>query len=228
MRYPVTITLLGTRPNNISFDSASPDPTIKGIKVTGTLDIHGKRYFQTWTRLARNVDAGSQALVLQNEVNWEPGTCVVSKNGFPYKQRVDFIVSCVICIAVWRLTVANSFISFIPGQKIVLVTSSMYDSRAYHQNEELTVDYIHPDPPAGVGAVVFVKEQVQHEHIANDNYQVEVGLLSRMIKIQGSSTDSEPSDPDPLTCRTTESSGSFYYNLPKPCLDAEKTGYGGT
>ncbi|KAL3920587.1 MAG: hypothetical protein SGILL_003187 [Bacillariaceae sp.] len=40
----VTITLHGDRPNN------APDPLYKGIEVTGTLNLHGKRFYRTWTK----------------------------------------------------------------------------------------------------------------------------------------------------------------------------------
>jgi hypothetical protein len=40
----VVITLHGSRP------SSSQSPLYKGIKVTGTLSLHGKRYYRTWTR----------------------------------------------------------------------------------------------------------------------------------------------------------------------------------
>ena len=43
------------------------------------------------------------------------------------------------------------------------------------------------------------RSPVQQLHIANSNYQAEVGLLSRFITIQGA-MDSQPSDPDPGDC----------------------------
>jgi len=183
---PIVITLHGSRPADAVANP--PGPAAKGIDVDGgKLDLHGKRYYQTWSRLAKNVQVGDQVLLLQNQVNWEP------------------------------------------GQKIVLVTSSIHDSRAWHQNEELTVNVVHPNPPTGLGAIVYIKEPVQYPHTANENYQVEVGLLTRMIKVQGSSSDSEPSDPDPLTCKTDPSlpQWDFFYDLPHPCMDKETTGYGG-
>jgi hypothetical protein len=67
----VTITLHGNRP------SVSQQPTYKGISVTGTLSLHGKRYFRTWTRLARRAHAGEDFLYLQDKVNWEPGQEIV-------------------------------------------------------------------------------------------------------------------------------------------------------
>lgn len=47
----------------------------KGIGVTneGTLEMHGKQFFPTWTRLAAPAYAGSNVIWLQEEVNWEVG-----------------------------------------------------------------------------------------------------------------------------------------------------------
>jgi hypothetical protein len=67
----ITITLHGNRP------STSQEEKYKGIAVTGTLSLHGKRYSRTWTRLARRAHAGENFLYLQDEVNWEPGQEIV-------------------------------------------------------------------------------------------------------------------------------------------------------
>lgn len=72
---PITITLHGTRPVD-----AVTNPklvTYKGIAVTGTISLHGKRYFRTWTRLAKAVSPGDSVLMLQHPVNWEPGQQIV-------------------------------------------------------------------------------------------------------------------------------------------------------
>jgi hypothetical protein len=46
----LTITLHGNRPENIT-DTANAKPfSYKGIAVTGRLELHGKRYYRTWTR----------------------------------------------------------------------------------------------------------------------------------------------------------------------------------
>ena len=41
--------------------------------MTGSLDLHGERFFQTWTRLAKTATPGDDFLLLQHAVNWEPG-----------------------------------------------------------------------------------------------------------------------------------------------------------
>ena len=183
---PITITLWSSRPSNAV--QTIPDPKTKGIVVSGNLSLHGRRYYSTWSRLARTIQAGETVLLLQRPVNWER------------------------------------------GQKVVLTTSLIYDSRAYHQNEIVTVYKVEAaaDTPSGVGAVVHLTAPVKYKHVANQYYQVEAGLLSRTIVVQGSPSDSEPTDMDPLNCRTKGfQSYDFYYNLPAPCTTKEKTGYGG-
>jgi hypothetical protein len=168
---PLSITLHGSRPPNAV---ASPTiPAFKGIVVSGALELHGKRFYRTWSRLAKTAFPGDKILLLQHSVNW------------------------------------------MSGQDILLVTTAMKDSREWHQNEVLTIDSIESNPPIGVGSVVYLTSAVTHRHIAIEAYQAEVGLLSRMITIQGNSVDSEPTDPDPLTCNYTESP------------DKELTGFGG-
>ena len=72
---PVVITLHGSRPSDII---ANPKPpNYKGISVTGRIDLHGKRYFRTWTRLAQRAYPGDDRLYLQDEVNWEAGQRIV-------------------------------------------------------------------------------------------------------------------------------------------------------
>ena len=71
---PVTITLHGARPTDLSTE---PVETYKGIAVTGTIHLHGRRYFRTWTRLARSVRPGDTELFLQHAVHWEAGQEVV-------------------------------------------------------------------------------------------------------------------------------------------------------
>ena len=74
------------------------------------------------------------------------------------------------------------------GQEIVLVTSALRDSRDWHQNEVFTIDSIHTSgiSEPNVGSIIWLDGTVKHDHIARQEYQVEVGLLTRMIKIQAS------------------------------------------
>jgi G8 domain len=179
---PVAITLHGKRPANAV--QTRPTETYKGISVTGTLDLHGKRYYRSWTRLAKSVNPGDKVLFLQDFVNWQV------------------------------------------GQRIVLVSTALKDSREWHQNEVLLIAKVDTQPVANVGASVTVSTAIKYKHIANSGYQAEVGLLSRTIKIQGSATDSEPTDKDPLTCMVPVGE-ERYGDTRMPCGYTEITGFGG-
>jgi len=46
---------------------------VKGIAVTGQIDIHGMQFFPTWSRLAMTAEIGDKYVFLQDMVNWQPG-----------------------------------------------------------------------------------------------------------------------------------------------------------
>lgn len=48
----------------------------------GVLEMHGKQYHPTWSRLKANVDPGDDRLYLQDNVNWEPGQRVLITTTF--------------------------------------------------------------------------------------------------------------------------------------------------
>jgi G8 domain len=179
---PIVITLYGKRPVNVVQNR--PTETYKGISVTGTLDLHGRRFYRTWTRLAKSVNPGDKVLFLHDFVNWQV------------------------------------------GQRIVLVTKALKDSREWHQNEVLLITKVLAQPFANVGASVTVSTAIKYRHVANSGCQGEVGLLTRTIKIKGSANDSEPTDKDPLTCVVPE--GEVRYGDTRmPCGYTEITGFGG-
>jgi len=108
------------------------------------------------------------------------------------------------------------------GQVVVVVTTAIHDSRAWHQNEQLVIDFIEQSPAPGVGAAVHFIGSAVHAHIANHGYQAEVGLLSRNIKVQGDPT-SEPTDPDTGDC-----TGNWHFSSNfAPCPYTYTTGFGG-
>jgi len=65
---------------------------------------------------------------------------------------------------------------------------------------------------------------------ARPEYQTEVGLLTRTIKVQGSATDSQPTDTSPSSCQLYDHNGSarsvFGYDQ-VTCPNTYLTGYGG-
>ncbi len=73
----ITITFTGskTTSSQIFWDS-SLKPS-KGIMSQGSVDIHGKQYHPTWTRLSRNAPSGKTVIVLQDVVNWEVGQLIL-------------------------------------------------------------------------------------------------------------------------------------------------------
>lgn len=180
----IIIQLHGSRPLN-----GRREESYKGLSVTGTLSLHGKRFVRTWSRLAKEADAGDDVVLLQDAVNWEP------------------------------------------GQEIVVVTTAMKDSREWHQNEVHVVGSVHTNH-AGIGAAVYLKDStLAYHHAARNEYQAEVGLLSRYITIQGAPEDSLPTDPDPLTCvagsQAYPPNHNRFGDSAVPCPDKELTGFGG-
>ena len=97
-------------------------------------------------------------------------------------------------------------VDWVPGQQVVVVTSAIKDAREWHQNEVKTIDLVQPFKfnKSYRGSIVYFTSPLEYNHVANSNYQVEAGLLTRSIKIQGAFDDSEPTDPDPLTCEGTK------------------------
>jgi len=49
----------------------------KGVGVTGSIDIFGKLFHHTWTRLAASAQLGDDRILLQEDVNWEVGQQVL-------------------------------------------------------------------------------------------------------------------------------------------------------
>ena len=114
-------------------------------------------------------------------------------------------------------------VNWMPGQEIILVTTAIKDSREWHRNEIAIVKKVVLNPRTGVGAAVFVTKALSAQHLATSGYQGEVGLLTRMIKIQGDA-GSEPTDPDPLNCLSSQSN---FGDKAVPCPNSQLTGYGG-
>ena len=69
LRNKVSITLYGSR----SAQALPAAAWVKGISVTGSIDIHGARYFPTWTRLAMTARINDTWIFIQDIVNWQPG-----------------------------------------------------------------------------------------------------------------------------------------------------------
>ena len=126
--------------------------------------------------------------------------------------------------------VLQASVNWAAGQQVLLVTSALKDARDWHRNEILTIDEVQQisdgastPPNAAPGAVVRFTSPAQFTHEANEDYQVEVALLSRMIKIQGAPDDSEPTDAAPVVC---DDDTTILGSASVPCPNAFLTGFG--
>lgn len=72
----LTITLHGSRPTDLDQYGKSNTAvvTYKGISVdSGTISMHGKKHYPTWSRLAESVAVGQTYLLTQEQVDWSVG-----------------------------------------------------------------------------------------------------------------------------------------------------------
>eukprot|EP01130_Rhizamoeba_saxonica_P005415 TRINITY_DN2168_c0_g1_i1.p1 TRINITY_DN2168_c0_g1~~TRINITY_DN2168_c0_g1_i1.p1 ORF type:complete len:1073 (-),score=270.64 TRINITY_DN2168_c0_g1_i1:36-3254(-) len=141
-----------------SVDNSDRSKPSKGIiSYDGTVDMHGKLFHPTWTRLAGTVDVGSEFIYLQEKVNWEVGQeiLLVTSVWFdcPEEYEEDW---CKPCYSWQTCDVAT------------------------HQNEVHTIKSIDE-----TGTVIQIDGTAQYEHYADSNYQTEVSLLSRNIAVKG-------------------------------------------
>ena len=187
--------------------AAAADMHIKGIVVTGAagsrLDLHGKLYHPTWTRLAAHVPGS-----VQNETA-APAA----------RSSVLFLQDCV---------------NWPDGGTILVTTSHAKDTRGYDFNEQHTI------APGGVACILVDGQQfgkltlsaplAHYHHAGAREYQCEVALLTRNVKIQGNA-QSEPTDTAPLECDATLSDANPLVAttgwLNMPCPDIFLTGFGG-
>ena len=68
----INITFTGSADSSTTtFWDTETNKTSKGIQSKGNVDIHGKQYHPTWTRLSRSALAGDVVIYLQDVINWE-------------------------------------------------------------------------------------------------------------------------------------------------------------
>jgi hypothetical protein len=70
----INITFFGSAVDSttLNFDS-NLTATSKGLLAQGTVDVHGKLYAPTWTRLTHPASAGDSTIFLGQSTNWEVG-----------------------------------------------------------------------------------------------------------------------------------------------------------
>ena len=107
------------------------------------------------------------------------------------------------------------------GSTIVVTSTQLKDSRDWHQNELFKITKAKAASHLGEGVTaIFLDKAVEFAHYGQDEYQAEVGLLTRRFVIQGDASDSEPTDIEPMAC-SSDKFASF------PCPESYLTGYGG-
>lgn len=159
----------------------------------GTLELHGKQFHPTWTRLARSAGAEAEAgensaissiIFLQEPVNWEVGrTILVTTTILLDCNDEKGKTSCVPCEA-WEVAADT------PDKgKCVPVK---------HQNEERRIVALGQSPhlPSGsrtLFSALQLDRPLSHRHYAGPEYQAEVALLSRRITVSGTE-DNPPTE----------------------------------
>jgi hypothetical protein len=116
----------------------------------------------------------------------------------------------------------QDLVNWRPGQTIVITTTEVKDARDWHRNELAVIKKVYKVSSLGPNiSAIELEGKIQYKHYAGNEYQAEVGLLSRNIVIQGFENDSEPQDIYPIACTTPLDSSSY------PCDNTSLTGFGG-
>ena len=161
----ITINLLGTKAasnyvSNSGWTRSGLKPS-KGIVADngGILEMHGKQYLPTFTRLARTVSPGSAAsdvIYLQDCVNWEVGQRILLTTTIWFDCHDDY--------------------------------KDEYCSGVSHQNEMFEI--------IGIDScnTLQMNDTVRYEHFASGEYQGEVALLDRRIRVHGQRTTDTEAD----------------------------------
>jgi len=99
------------------------------------------------------------------------------------------------------------------GQSILITTTELKDSRDFNRNEIRVITAVAKAPNfvPNVARVSF-SQALLYKHYGGSEYQAEVGLLSRRIKMQSDETNSEPSgytNPATITCKMSDSDTTY-------------------
>lgn len=145
--------------------------TSKGLIGRGQVDIHGKQYHPTFTKLARTANAGDSVVFVSDLVNWEVGQEVLLTTTTWFDCPSQFSLWCRPCEP-WAF--GNS------GYPQCQVGRP-------HQNERRTITAMAFDQSTGEYAVQL-NSPLTYMHFSGKEWQGEVALLSRRIQLSG--TDS--------------------------------------
>ncbi len=156
----INITFPG-RKNESSLVDFSGNPS-KGILSRGRLEIHGRLFQPTWTRLARTAAAGANFIYLQDSVNWPIGSTILIVTSIFYDCPTKWQDYCRPC---WDITCTSAPIT--------------------HQNEIRRVRGIFSDPYEPSGSLILLDSPLTNLHYGGYEYQSEVAILSRTINLRG-------------------------------------------
>ena len=108
------------------------------------------------------------------------------------------------------------------GSTLIVATTGLKDARDHSETEEVVGTRFYALPTWGNITAIALARPLLYDHYAGVEYQAEVALLSRRMVVQGSDSDSLPSDPQPPGVVCSDASFSSF-----PCANASLTGFGG-
>jgi len=175
----VKIVFVGSRADS-SLPSSNPGAASlpsKGLLAYGRVDVHGKEFFPTWTRLARAVEATgtgpaalSNVIFLQEAVNWEVGQQVMVTTSVFLDCNSKFQAEWCKPCEDWESCPSQ------PHQNEVRTIVALGQGKHLPSDSRTQFSALQLDAP------------LTYAHYAGAEYQVEVALLSRRIEFVGSAS----------------------------------------
>ena len=165
----INVTFVGTRADSENRGVTIPVPAqpTKGLVVEGgRVELHGKRYHPTWTRLARTARANDTIIFVGESVNWEVGQEVLILTSAFHDCPAEFADFCKPCKP-WQTCGTSA-----------------------HQNEIRRIVATSMDCLGGERAIQL-DAPLTYLHYAGPEYQTEVALLSRRINFHGSRSNDD-------------------------------------
>jgi hypothetical protein len=130
--------------------------TSKGLIAPGIVEIHGKQFSPTWTRLKTTAAVNDKIIYLKEITNWEVGQTILL--------TTTVFLDC-------------------PD-----IYAEYWCEGSTHQNEQRIITAISMNKSTGVYAI-SLNQGLTYAHYGGAEYQGEVALLSRTIRLLGSVTN---------------------------------------
>eukprot|EP00927_Polykrikos_kofoidii_P049244 TRINITY_DN4332_c0_g1_i1.p1 TRINITY_DN4332_c0_g1~~TRINITY_DN4332_c0_g1_i1.p1 ORF type:complete len:1014 (+),score=208.48 TRINITY_DN4332_c0_g1_i1:92-3043(+) len=142
-----------------------------GIEVEGKLEMGSERrpLVRGATVTLRGENGSEKGILIRDGAQWEA-------HGQAFTPTWSRLASQAAKLT--KTLVLQEEVNWLPGQKLLVVTTVFRDEEHNHQNEVVTVDSVR-------GKVVTLVEPLVHNHYGGPEYFGEVALLSRSITIQG-------------------------------------------